>query len=116
MASMVAGDKVQIQNARFGAELPGLTRYLKVANGIGLGLTAWSNYQATNGNVAETAVTTGADMGMIWASALIGAEIGTAIPVPIVGTAVGVTVGAVAGIITTSITNNAIDKVWHKWF
>ena len=114
MASMTMGDKVQVKGVRFGSEVPGLARYLKVANGIGIGFTAWSNYQGTNGNVPEAAVETGLDTSVIWASALVGAEIGTAIPVPIVGTAVGVTVGAVAGIVTTSVTNNAVDYAWHK--
>ena len=120
MAAMVVGDKAHVQNEqgfdiKFGREMPGYSRYLRIVNGFGIGFMAWSNYQGTDGNIAEAATETTADLGMIWASALVGAGVGTAIPVPVVGTAVGVTVGAVVGIASTSITNNAIDYVWHKW-
>lgn len=120
MASKVLGSQVQVGGARFGSAVPGLARYLKIAPWVGGAATAWSNYQGTGGNIAETAVMTGMDMGLIWAGAAAGAQVGayvgTLVPVPGVGTGVGVVVGAVLGIVYTSIANNTLGWVWDKVF
>ncbi|WP_399144446.1 RHS repeat-associated core domain-containing protein [Streptomyces sp. MK7] len=120
LASKVLGSQVQLGGARFGSAIPGMARYLKLAPYIGGAATFWSNYQGTGGNLAETTVMTGMDLGLIWAGAATGAYVGgvvgTWIPVPGVGTGVGVVVGAVSGIVYTSIANNVLGKAWDKLF
>jgi hypothetical protein len=114
-AKMLEGG-VALNGRQFAAGIPGMARYLTAVQVVGVVATAWSNYQTTGGNVAETAVMTTIDMGTVWAGAATGAYIGSLIPVPGVGTGVGLLVGGLAGIAYTSIANNALGKAWDKVF
>ncbi|MGX1546634.1 RHS repeat-associated core domain-containing protein [Streptomyces adustus] len=116
LAAKVMGGGVTLQGRQFAAGVPGMARYLKVVSVLGVVATGWSNYQTTGGNLTETAVMTGIDMGTVWAGATTGAYIGSFIPVPGVGTGVGVLVGSLAAIAYTSWANNGLDYVWDKWF
>lgn len=89
----------------------------------GVAFTAYSNYQATGGDIPLTAVETVVDtavvMGATKVGATLGATIGTAIAPgvgTVVGGAIGAGVGAVSGIIATGTVNNVISKGWKKLF
>lgn len=92
----------------------------------GIGFTAYSNYQATGGDVpltvAETAVDTVVVMGATKVGATLGATIGTAIAPgvgTVIGGAIGAGAGAVAGIMATGAVNNVMSKGWKGvkgWF
>lgn len=97
----------------------------KVLLPAGIGFTAWSNYNSTDGDIALTALETAADtavvIGATKAGATLGATIGTAFGPAgtVAGAAIGGAGGAVAGILMTGPVNNALSTGWKSvkgWF